>query len=138
MTITNALSSAVSGALASDRRFATSANNVANLRSVAAPSAQGPAVDGNGSPLFRPARSVDQTTATGAVRSGTLLVDPSSVQEYDPSAADADANGLVNRPNVDLSRETVEQIAGQRQFEANLATIRAADDLLRATIDIKS
>ncbi len=138
MAITNAISSAVSGAVASERRFATSASNVANLRSVAAPSLQGAPVDGDGSPLFRPARSVDQSSATGGVRSVTLLVDPSSVQEYDPSAADADENGLVNRPNVDPARETADQIAGQRQFEANLATIRAADDLLRTTIDIKS
>ena len=38
----------------------------------------------------------------------------------------------------DLVRETVDQIAGQRQFEANLATIRMADELLKATLDIKS
>ncbi len=138
MSISNSISSALSGALASERRVATSANNVANIRSVAAPTPQGPFTDGDGNSLFRPARAVDQTTATGGVRSGTLLVDPSSVQEYDPSASDADQDGLVNRPNVDLARETVDQINGQRQFEANLATIRAADDLLRTTLDIKS
>src|SRR3546814_13695058 len=81
---------------------------------------------------------VDQPGADGGVRSTRLLADPTSVQQYDPSAPDADADGLVNRPNVDLARETVDQIAGQRQFEANLATVRAADELLRATRDIKS
>ena len=138
MAITNALSSALSGVHAAERRFCNSANNVANLRSVAAPSVDGPATDADGRNLFRPARSVDQSAATGGVRSSQLLVDPSSIQEYGPSAADADADGLVNRPNVDLVRETADQIAGQRQLEANLATIRTADELLKSPLDIKS
>lgn len=138
MAITTAISTALSGALAGERRFANSANNVANLRSVAAPTAGGPAADADGNPLFRAARTVVQSAPVGGVRSGSLLVDPSAVQEYDPSAPDADAEGLVNRPNVDLATETTDQIVAQRQFEANLATVRAADELLRATLDIKS
>ena len=138
MAISNAISSAVSGVLAGERRFANSAGNVANQRSVAAPSLDGPATDAEGNTLFPAGRSVDQSAAGGGVRSTRLLVDPTAVQQYDPSAPDADADGLVNRPNVDLARETVDQIAGQRQHEANLATVRAADELLRATIDIKS
>lgn len=138
MAITNAISSALSGVLAGERRFANSASNVANLRSVAAPSVDGPTTDAEGNTLFRAGRSVDQSSTNGGVRSTRLLVDPTAVQQYDPSAPDADADGLVNRPNVDLARETVDQIAGQRQFEANLATVRAADELLRATLDIKS
>lgn len=138
MAITNAISSALSGVHAAERRLGNSASNVANLRSVAAPTVEGPATDEAGNSLFRPARTVDVTGPTGGVQSTRVLVDPSAVQEYDPSAPDADADGLVNRPNVDLVHETADRIAGQRQFEANLATIRAADELLRATIDIKS
>lgn len=138
MAITNAISSALSGVLAGERRVANSASNVANLRSVAAPSLDGPATDAEGNPLFRAGRTADQSVAGGGVRSSRLLVDPTAVQQYDPSAPDADADGLVNRPNVDPVRETVDQIVGQRQFAANLATVRAADELLRATLDIKS
>jgi len=138
MAIGNAISSALSGALAGERRFENSASNVANLRSVAAPSVDGPATDNAGNPLFRPGRTVDVTAPTGGVTSNRLLVVPSAVQEYDPSAADADADGLVDRPNVDLVRETADRISAQRQFEANLATIRTADELLKATLDIKS
>lgn len=138
MAIGNAISSALSGVFAAGRRFDNSASNVANIRSVAAPGVDGPATDEQGNPLFRPGRTLDTTAPTGGVQSNRLLVDPSSVQEYDPSAPDADADGLVNRPNVDLVRETADRITGQRQFEANLATIRAADELLQATIDIKS
>lgn len=138
MAISNAISSALSGVQAAERRLGNSASNVANLRSVAAPSVDGPATDAEGNPLFRPGRTVDVSTPTGGVQSNRLLVDPASVQEYDPSAPDADGEGLVNRPNVDLVRETADRIAGQRQFEANLATVRAADELLQSTLDIKS
>lgn len=138
MAITSGISSALSGLLAAENRFRTSADNVANIGSVAAPSTDGPARDDNGDPLFRPARAVDQTTADGGVRSGQRLVDPSSVQLYDPTAPDADAEGLVNRPNVSLDREVTDQIAAQRQFEANLATVRTADALYESLLDIKS
>lgn len=138
MAISNAISTALSGIVAGERRVGNSASNVANLRSVAAPSVNGPATDDAGNPLFRPGRSVDVSAPTGGVQSNRLLVDPSAVQEYDPSAPDADADGLVNRPNVDLIRETADRISGQRQFEANLATLRAADELLQSTLDIKS
>lgn len=138
MAISNAISTALSGVLAGERRVGNSASNVANLRSVAAPSVNGPAADDAGNPLFRPGRTVDVSAPTGGVQSSRLLVDPSAVQEYDPSAPDADADGLVNRPNVDLVRETADRITGQRQFEANLATLRAADELLQSTLDIKS
>lgn len=138
MAIASSISFALSGALAGERRVATSAGNLANLRSVAAPSASGEQTGPAGDPLFRPTRAIDQSGPVGGVRSTNLVVNPSAVQEYDPSAPDAGPDGLVYRPNVDIARETTEQISGQRQFEANLATVRAADDLLRSTIDIKS
>ena len=136
MAITNGIYSALSGVNAAARRFDNSASNVANVESVAAPRESNEAVNAAGDPLFRPQRSLDSTTTSGGVRSTQQLVDPVSVQRYDPDAPDADAGGLVNRPNVSLEREVVDQITAQRQFEANLATIKTADELLESTLDI--
>lgn len=136
MAISDGIYSALSGATAATRRFDTSASNVANLESVAAPRGTTETTDAAGNSLFRPQRTVDSTTATGGVRSTQQLVDPVSVQRYDPDAPDADGEGLVNRPNVSLEREAVDQITAQRQFEANLATIRTADELFESTLDI--
>ncbi len=136
MAITNGIYSALSGATAATRRFDNSASNVANLESVAAPRGTTEATDAEGNSLFRTQRTVDSTTATGGVRSTQQLADPVSVQRYDPDAPDADGEGLVNRPNVSLEREAVDQIAAQKQFEANLATIRTADELFESTLDI--
>lgn len=43
----------------------------------------------------------------------------------------------VELSNVDLGEETVVQIIAQRGFEANLQTIKTADNLLGSLLDIK-
>ena len=109
------------------------------MRSVANPStkADRATTDEAGRNLFNATRTIDQTSENGGVIATTMLANPSSVQQFDPSAPDADEEGLVNRPNVALESEVAEQITAQRQFEANLATVRA-DELLESTLDIVS
>lgn len=140
MVIGNGLNIGLSGAQAATQRFRTSADNVANLRSVANPSTEQNRATENadGTSLYNPTRTIDQSTAGGGVRATSQLVDPSPVQQFDPSARDADENGLVNRPNVSIERELVDQISAQRQFEANLITIRTADELAESALDILS
>ena len=43
----------------------------------------------------------------------------------------------VELSNVDLGEETVNQILAQRGFEANLKTIKTADDMLGTILDMK-
>jgi flagellar hook protein FlgE len=43
----------------------------------------------------------------------------------------------VELSNVDLAEETVNQIIAQRGFEANLRTLKTADDMLGSIIDTK-
>jgi flagellar basal-body rod protein FlgC len=43
----------------------------------------------------------------------------------------------VEFSNVDLGEEAVNQIIGQRGFEANLQAIKTADDMLGRILDIK-
>jgi len=140
MAITNALNTAVSGLQSATNKVAGSATNIANLRSVANPSTSPDraTTDDEGRALFNPVRFVDQTLPNSGVLSTAQLVDPSAVQEYDPRAADADADGFVNRPGFSLEQEQAQLITSTRQFEANLATVRAADSLLESTLDIIS
>jgi flagellar hook protein FlgE len=44
---------------------------------------------------------------------------------------------LLELSNVDLGEEAVNQIIGQRGFEANLQAIKTADDMLGSLLDIK-
>ena len=138
MAITDSISVALSGLNAAQRRFENSATNVANVQSVAVENADSPTTDAEGRTLFQTRQSVDTSVEGGGVRSSQPLANPVSVQQFDPDAPDANADGLVNRPNVTFEREAVEQISASAQFQANLATIRTADELFESTLDILS
>jgi flagellar basal-body rod protein FlgC len=69
-----------------------------------------------------------------AVRVPSVQVDQRPPREvYNPSHPDADENGIVRLPNVDVIEEMVNLRSAQRSFEANLSAISAAREMaLRA------
>lgn len=136
--MTGAIYNALSGAVAAARREEVVASNVANLRSRAAPPKSTDATAPDGTPLFRPGQVVETSNAGGGVRATVLAVDPTSIQQFEPDAPDANAEGVVDRPNVDLAQQQANQIVAQRAFEANLKVIQTADELEKALLDIKS
>lgn len=136
MYIVNAISTALSGLSDASYRVNNSARNIANIRSVAAPDASSPPRSEDGTPLYKATQVQSETTPYGGVRSNSLVVYPVSVQLYDPSAADADGEGFVNRPNVNLEEEIVNQVFAANQYAANAAVIKTADDLSKELIDI--
>jgi flagellar basal-body rod protein FlgC len=137
MPTINGLNTAVSGLQAAQTQLSVSANNVANVRSVAAEDVRGPAQDDAGRNLFRPGRTALQAQETGGVRAGVEPVRPPSVERYNPDAPDANAEGLVNRPNVSLVQETATQIKAQAAFNANLATVETSDEMTEKLLDVR-
>ena len=136
--MTGAISNALSGAIAAARREEVVASNVANLRSRAAPKKSTDTTAADGTPLFRPGQVVETSVQTGGVRASIVSVDPTSIQQFEPDASDASAEGFVDRPNVDLGQQQANQIVAQRAFQANLKVIQVADELERSLLDIKS
>jgi flagellar basal-body rod protein FlgC len=55
---------------------------------------------------------------------------------YDPGHPDANADGFVEFPNVDVSIETVDLMLARRVHEANVSVFQAAKSMLRRAIDI--
>jgi flagellar basal-body rod protein FlgC len=55
---------------------------------------------------------------------------------YQPGHPDADANGYVTYPNVDIVHEMVDLITASRAYEANLAAYNAAKGMFLRTLDI--
>lgn len=55
---------------------------------------------------------------------------------YDPSHPDADANGNVHMPNVNIVTEMVDMISAQRGFEANTSVISSVKNIARDSLDI--
>jgi len=55
---------------------------------------------------------------------------------YDPSHPDANEEGYVNMPNVNIVTEMVEMISAQRAFEANTSVITSAKNMARESLEI--
>lgn len=55
---------------------------------------------------------------------------------HDPAHPDADENGNVHLPNVDMNSEMVDLMIARRFHEANLSAFQTAKQMLRRAIDI--
>ena len=55
---------------------------------------------------------------------------------FDPGNPDANADGYVERPNVNVVAEMVDMITASRAYEANVTAINAAKSLAMKALDI--
>lgn len=55
---------------------------------------------------------------------------------YDPGHPDADADGFVTYPNVNLNSEMVDLMIARRIHEANATVFQAAKSMLKRALDI--
>ncbi|HRP08236.1 MAG TPA: flagellar basal body rod C-terminal domain-containing protein [Gemmatimonadales bacterium] len=55
---------------------------------------------------------------------------------YDPSHPDANDDGYVQYPNVDLATETVDLMIARRMHDANVSVFQAAKAMLRRALDL--
>lgn len=56
--------------------------------------------------------------------------------EFDPDHPDADENGMVRYPDVDLVREMAEMVSANRLYEANLSSIEAEKEMIKRSMEI--
>ncbi len=57
-------------------------------------------------------------------------------QVYDPSHPDADEQGYVQMPNVDIATEMVDMVAASRAYEANAKALRVSREMQQDAINI--
>jgi len=55
---------------------------------------------------------------------------------YNPSHPDADQDGYLYKPNVDLMVETTNMLMARRAFEANVAAIKATRQMVLKALEI--
>jgi flagellar basal-body rod protein FlgC len=73
----------------------------------------------------------------GGVKVAQQISDDSELRKvYSPEHPDADAQGYVSYPNVDVVMEMVDLIAANRAYEANATVIEAAKASAQRTIGI--
>jgi flagellar basal-body rod protein FlgC len=75
--------------------------------------------------------------AGGGVQVSQIDVDnrPGNVVN-DPTHPDADAQGNVTYPNVDIATEMVDMISATRAYEANVVALQTAKEMLVKTLEI--
>jgi flagellar basal-body rod protein FlgC len=56
--------------------------------------------------------------------------------EYDPQHPDADAQGYVAYPNINVLQEMVDLIAASRMYEANITALNAAKQMAERALQI--
>jgi len=78
-----------------------------------------------------------ETTETPTV-TAREVVDPQSSYKlvYDPGHPEADDNGYVKMPDIEIINEMVDMMAASRGYEANTAVIATSKKMARDALDI--
>jgi flagellar basal-body rod protein FlgC len=129
-----------SGLDAESRRMETIANNIANANSTAKPGEQ----------VYRPKRVVFAAHLAEAMgQSGQGKREFEGVQVkgvvddprpdklvYRPGHPDADKDGYVRMPDINIVEEMVDMMSASRAYEANLAAVRTARTMATQALGI--
>ena len=133
MQMFSALDASASGLYAERVRMDVIANNLANANSTRTP---------EGGPFRRQlvilkGTGADSFSGGPGVRVAGVVDDPSPFPlVYNPGHPDADAEGYVQMPNVNVVEEMVDMMTALRAYEANITAIDATKTMLGRTLDI--
>lgn len=73
----------------------------------------------------------------GGVKISDIVEDESPFKlKYDPGHPDADENGYVMMPNVEVISEMVDLIDAQRAYEANITAMNTTKSMMMNALDI--
>ena len=83
------------------------------------------------------AMNADGTASTPTLRVARVENDSRpAIQIYDPGNPDADAQGMISMPNINIHEEMADLISASRTFEANLAVVKNARAMAMQTLAI--
>ena len=75
--------------------------------------------------------------AVGGVRVSSIGTDMSEFKlDYNPSHPDADEEGYVRMPNVEVVQEMVDMMSAYRAYEANITAINTFKDMALKTLEL--
>lgn len=81
-------------------------------------------------------REVREEYAQGVNIDGILRDEKAPRLVYDPDHPDADANGFVAYPNINMITEMVNMLVATRAYEANVTAINAAKGMMQQALEI--
>lgn len=149
MRFLNSIDISASGLTAQRLRMDTIANNMANAETTRVESGNGPyrrqvvvfeARQGTNHKNFNSILKDKLSTAGQGVRVKEIrtLEDNEAPfrRVYDPSHPDADIDGYVNYPNVNIVEEMINMISATRSYEANAKVIEATKGMAIRALEI--
>ncbi|NKB21092.1 MAG: hypothetical protein GKS01_11390 [Alphaproteobacteria bacterium] len=136
--------SSVSALTAASKDMSVRASNIANQRtsapvdkveiSAVARAAAVNADDGDET-VFRPSEVSNVSVAGGGVQAVVREKTPSHYIVHNPDDSKANTDGLVAMPTVNIADELVGMSQARTMFEANLAMVRAEDEMAGTLLD---
>ena len=132
MSLLNIFNIAGSAMSAQSQRLNTVASNLANAESATGPDGQ----------AYRAKQVEFMTVPMGGAKDAGVKV--SKVIEdtsppkmiYNPNHPNADANGFVAMPNVNVAEEMVNMLSASRSYQNNVDTLNAAKSMLIKTLTL--
>ncbi|MCC6382390.1 MAG: flagellar basal body rod protein FlgC [Dehalococcoidia bacterium] len=144
MGLITALSASASGLAAQRVRMDTVSANVANIDTTRTPEG-GPyrrrvvhfAAAGNAMPFADVVRRFTGEGSDGVVLT-QVDVDAATPtrRQFDPTHPDADTDGFVEMPNVDLVTEMTDLTSANRSYQANVTVLNAVKQMALRALDI--
>jgi flagellar basal-body rod protein FlgC len=136
-TLLSAINASASALDAQRARMEVAVSNLANADSTRS---------ANGEP-YRRREVVLESAAIGApagegfqahgVRVAAVVEDQAAFRRrYEPSHPDADAEGYVAEPNVDVPEEMVDMLGAARAYQANLTAIGLIRDTIQKALEL--
>ena len=126
---------AVSGLRAQRTRMNIIANNLANVNTTRTP--QGGAFKRQLTILHGEPIQPAVPGRNPGVRVEKVMDDPSPLRMvYDPSHPDANKDGYVSYPNVDVAMEMVDMLSAERAYDANVAVILSSRRMRERALEI--
>lgn len=120
--------------LAAERlRMDTITSNMANASTTRSADGKGPYV--RKIAMFQEA--LDANKEMAGVKAVKIENDKSPLRKvYDPTHPDADANGYVTMPNVNVLNEMADMMVATRSYEANVDTFNALKSMFSKALEI--
>ncbi|OMD97232.1 MULTISPECIES: flagellar basal body rod protein FlgC [Paenibacillus] len=121
-------------------------SNVANAETTRASVVDGKAVpyrrklvvlETNESNKFSNILNSKMNNSNEGVKVQSIIEDSSPLKPvYNPSHPDADADGYVYMPNVDITKEMVDMLSASRSYDANVTMLNASKAMVSKALEI--
>ena len=147
MSFFNSINVAASGLTAQRLRMDVIAENIANVNTTRTADGgpyqrrtvifeEAPGVGRPFGSVFN--NAVDNRRSTG-VRVSRIVSDPTpGMLAFDPTHPDADEEGYVRMPNINIVEEMVNMISASRSYEANITSMSSFRSITQRTLEIGS